>query len=74
MKNDKPVPPLPDKLIAIIQEHRLPNSKLLALADFLIGAGSDDPDRVGPVLLDGDEVLSCVAELTWYRSQESRKP
>lgn len=66
MKDEKPFQPMPARLRAIILEHRISNRELAKLGDFLAEQGSDR--RVGQVMLNGDHVLSIVAELTWRRS------
>jgi len=64
--SEKPFPPMPERLRALILEHRISNRALAKMGDFLVEQGGGH--AVGPVLLNGDHVLSIVAELTWRRS------
>lgn len=64
--SEKPFPPMPEHLRALILLHRISDRDLVKMGDFLCAEGKDH--RVGPVMLNGDHVLSIVAELTWRRS------
>lgn len=66
MKDEKPFPPMPEHLRTLILKHRISNLELANMGEFLIAEGKDH--AVGPVMLNGDRVLSIVAELTWRRT------
>ena len=73
MKNaDAPFLPMPDRLKEIILEHRLSNRQLAEMGDYLAKRGSKA--RVGDVVLNGDHVLSIIAELTWRRIEQPDFP